>query len=80
MVLPDSDRGEPLDPRRVAETSPLLPGTTAAESLANTNLALTDPGSTGGLLDAIFGGELGRAPARSSVLWQDVKVYRASRR
>ncbi len=80
MVLPDSDRGEPLDPRRVAEASPLLPATTAAESLANTNLALTDPGSTGGLLDAIFGGGLGRAPARSSVLWQDVQVYRASRR
>ena len=79
MVLPDSDRGEPLDTRRVAEASPLLPATTAAESLANTNLALTDPGSTGGLLDAIFGGGLGRAPARSSVLWQDVQVYRASR-
>lgn len=80
MVLPDSDRGEPLDPRRLAETSSLLPGTTTAENIANTNAALTDPGSTGGLLDAIFGGGLGRAPARSSVLWHDVQVYRASRR
>lgn len=80
MVLPDSDRGEPLDPRRLVEASPLLPATTAAESIATTNAALTDPGSTGGLLDAIFGGGLGRAPSRSSVLWQDVRMYRASRR
>jgi hypothetical protein len=80
MVLPDSDRGEPLDARRLAEASTLLPGTTTAENIANTNAALTDPGSTGGLLDAIFSGGLGRAPSRSSVLWHDAQVYRASRR
>jgi hypothetical protein len=80
MILPDSDRGEPLDTRRLAEASTLLPDTTAAENIANTTAALTDPGSTGGLLDALFSGGLGHTPSRSSVLWHDAQVYRASRR
>jgi Phosphodiester glycosidase len=76
LVLPGSDRGEPLAPTTSAPAlSPSSPS-----DLAAAGAALTDPGSTGGLLDAMFSGGLGPVPPRSSDLWRAVKVYRSSRR
>lgn len=80
MVLPDRDRGEPFRGAEEAVSASLIPEYGAPQDLAASGAALADPGSTGGLLDAIFGGELGRVPSRSSDLWDALQIYRASRR
>lgn len=76
LVLPGSDRGDPLDASAAAAS---LPPPSAAD-LAAANAALTDPGSTGGMLDAMFGGGLGEAPPRAPELRRAVQVYRSTRR
>jgi hypothetical protein len=80
MVLPDRDRGEPLRSVEGMASSLVVPEYGTQQDLTASEAALTDPGSTGGLLDAIFGGELGQVPSRSSALWDDVQIYRASQR
>jgi hypothetical protein len=77
LVLPGSDRGEPLAPT-TAPASASLP--TSSADLAAANAALTDPGSTGGLLDAMFSGGLGPIPRHSPELLQDLQIYRSARR
>jgi Phosphodiester glycosidase len=76
MVLAGSDRGGPLS---AATRAAALPPTSAAD-LAAADAALTDPGSTGGMLDALFAGGLGAAPPRAPELRRDVQIYRSTRR
>jgi Phosphodiester glycosidase len=80
MVLPGADRGESLAPTRSLAAAIAGDTSSATADVASANVAsLTDPGSTGGLLDALFRGELGRVPPQSADLRRDVNIYRSSR-
>ncbi len=70
LILPGGDAGEPTPVGRV----PVLSGSDAADAA---RLAATDPGSTGGLLEALVGGDLGATP-RLPDAWAD--AARAFRR
>jgi hypothetical protein len=80
MVLPRQDRGEPRRITNGVASASLAPEYGRQQDLSSSEAALADPGSTGGLLDAIFSGGLGRVPSRSSDLWDAVRLYRASQR
>jgi hypothetical protein len=73
LIMPNGDPGDPF--------GAAVPSTLPAEGQAEADLAelaLTDPGSTGGLLDAMFSGGIGRAPVHVPGLRRDVRIYRAS--
>jgi phosphodiester glycosidase len=79
LVLPGSDRQEKLAGQML--TAPLVLGTIVptAEELASDDAALTDPGSTGGLFDAIASGGLGPMPRPLPPGFEDALArYRAA--
>lgn len=79
LVLPGADHDETL--ARETLTSPLVPGTIAptAGQLESADAGLTDPGSTGGLFDAIASGGLGPVPRHLPDDFDDVLArYRAA--
>lgn len=74
LVLPGADTGEP---------TPLHYGTASTTSASvarrTMDLAVADPGSTGGLMDALVGGDLGSTGPLPASFLQMAQVFRASR-
>jgi hypothetical protein len=75
VILPGPDPGEVLPspfasaPTPAAPTGPVEPG----------RAAIFDPGSTGGLLDALARGEFGRRTPLPDHLMRLVRLFRARR-
>jgi hypothetical protein len=80
MVLPGPDRGERLASSGARAAAVAVPERGSAADLAAADAAMSDPGSTGGLLDALFGGGLGHVPSPASPLAEAVGASRASAR
>jgi hypothetical protein len=77
MVLPGKDPGETLAARRRSAVPAALSQPASATDLAQADLSLTDPGSTGGLIDAMFAGGLGRVHPMTPDLQQVLQTYRS---
>jgi hypothetical protein len=74
LVLPGADTSEPTPLRATTYDPNALVAAAQASSLEN-----ADPGSTGGLMDAIANGELGGATQLPPALQQFAASFRASR-
>jgi hypothetical protein len=71
LVLPGADTGEPAPVGRV-------PALSVADADDAESLAASDPASTGGLLEALLSGELGRAPKLPRVWVDAARAFRMS--
>jgi hypothetical protein len=71
VVLPGADRSEPTPVGRVWALS-----AAAADDAAS--LAASDPASTGGLLEALLSGELGRTPKLPRAWVDAARAFRMS--
>ena len=76
LVLPGADTGEPTPVGRVTAVPALSASARAAEDAAA--LSAADPASTGGLLEALLGGDLGPRPALPDAWAEPARAFRPS--
>jgi hypothetical protein len=73
LVLPGKDKQEDIGPASTLSTS-AIPST---ELFGGGSLSLVDPGSTGGMLDAMARGAFGADPSTlTAEMWSAVRTYR----